>query len=81
MKINLYLSKTKPMRLYNIVETDLWFILKKSYKDDDWIITTVLYRNGRWWDFRKDSAKTYYFRDSATGALIYARKCWWNEPC
>ena len=65
---------------YNIKEVDLWFILRKIYKDEDWNITTVLYWNWKWWDYRKESSKTYYFKDDAISNLIIARKRW-NEPC
>lgn len=69
------------MREYQIVAVDLWFILKKLFKDEDWKYTTILYWNGKYRDSKEESAKTYYFRDDAIGHLIFARKCWWNEPC
>lgn len=68
------------MRQYNIQEVDLWFVLKKSYVDDDWTITTVLYWNWRRRDFRKESAKVYLFEDKAISSLMVAKKKW-NEPC
>ena len=69
------------MREYKIKEVDLWFILKKSYREEDDTISEVLYRNGKRRDYRKESAKTYYFRDEAISGLILAKKFWWNEPC
>ena len=68
------------MREFNIQEVDLWYVLKKSYIEEDDTVSIVLYWNWKRWDRRKDCAKTYYFQDEAISSLILARKYWWNEP-
>lgn len=64
------------MREYKIKETELWFIIYKM-NDNEWFIT-VLYRNGKWRDSRRECAKEFLFKDEALSNLIIAK--WkWNE--
>lgn len=67
------------MRQYKIKEVDLGFIIYKV-KKENWLIT-ILYWNWKWRDWRKECAKTYYFKDDAIWGLIIARKHEWSEPC
>lgn len=65
------------MRTYKIVETELWFIIYKM-NDNEWFIT-VLYRNWKRRDSRRQCAKTYLFKDDALSWLMIAKRCWESE--
>lgn len=54
---------------YIIQQTDLWYIIKKFVDEE------VLYRNGKYWDKREKSARTYYFKDDALSGLMIAKRC------
>lgn len=66
------------MRKTFIQRTSLWYIIKRTYEDEDWITTIKLFRTWKNRERRKDFAKVYFFENDALSALMIAR-IWWKS--
>lgn len=66
------------MRKTFIQRTSLWYVIKRTYEDEDWIVKISLFRTWKKREGKKDFAKVYFFEDEALSALMIAR-IWWKS--
>ena len=59
---------------FYITESDLWWMILRRFKDDDWFWAILWYQWKWMWTKNKDFAKTYYPQEKATSDLILLRR-------
>lgn len=80
IKLRRFFTKKRRVKMRNtfIQKTSLWYIIKRTYEDEDWITTISLFRTWKNRGRRRDFAKVYFFENDALSALMIAR-IWWKS--
>lgn len=62
------------MRKTFIQRTQLWFIIKRKFEDEDWVARITLFRTWKKRENKRECAKVYFFEDEALSWLMIARR-------